>query len=232
MDEREAGPRTRGPARGRQEAERIEAAEKAERAVIEAAEITMEAEPDVEVRLAAAVPPQQTMLVSSDDLVRAFTKAIAQFGGGYPAAATAGSSAIGATLTAEQERLALDYDALRTALGRRGAASIVLYRIVGCDYDGKAYASSGSDDQPAAVVIEHGHVDTDSWIVVYGPQYEQRDGPHGEIGRAQYCPDGPTCIPNLHIGQRIHRLEVHDRHDRPVRLGRPLPHHVTRVIEP
>jgi hypothetical protein len=188
------------------------------------AEITVEVERVVEVvqESPAAAPPM--MLYPSEALVKALTQAMAALQQSQSALAAAAPDPVGTSLTTGQQRLALTYDALRTALGRPGAASIVQYRVIsyGAGYSGEFLPGEARDGQ-AGIEIRHGHVDADDWIVVYGPQDGRPDGVYGEIGRARYAPAGPTWIPRLHAHQPISRLEVHDRDGRPVRLGRPLP---------
>jgi hypothetical protein len=247
-----AGSSRRSAAASRPEAERAEAAE---RVAVEAAEVAVGAAREADETLAAAERTKKAaaeqrvvtaeakaaaaeqhvemVLNYNQELIRQFSALIGQMRNGFVGPTATGPSPVGTTLTAEQERLALNYDALRTSLGRRGAASIVLYRIVRCDAraDDENHRRHG-DDGPLGVVIEHGHIDADSWIVIYGSQDERPGGSYGEIGREPYLnerghsQDGVTCFPELPADQHIDRLEVQDRHGRPVRLGRPLPHHV------
>lgn len=118
----------------------------------------------------------------------------------------------GTYLDTQQQRLVLNYDALLTALGRLGAASIVLYRVV------------GPRENKVGIRIESGHVDDGSQIVVYGSSVGRGDGHWGELGRAIFAGyNGTTWIQTLNPDAQIDRLEVLDRNGRPVRLGRPLP---------
>lgn len=158
--------------------------------------------------------PQVAELVLGPETASMLTQMIRDMTSRLPAPAT-GPPAVGNVLTAEQERLAVDYEALRTALGRRDAAvSIVRYRVV--------VPSKPANDPTLGILIDAGHVDPGNWIVLYGaPSYA--GGPHVEIGRAEYHPDasGTTWISGLEPDQPIYRLEVlHRYHGRPVRLGR------------
>lgn len=133
----------------------------------------------------------------------------------------------GPVLTREQEQLTLTYDAFRTAVGRVGAASIVLYRAV-FERDG-VFAEEvlveenevpREDRVRVGVCIEHGHVDDGSKIVVYGSPAGQSDGIWGELGRASFSRhQSPTWIGFFPRGQHIDRLEVLDCSGRPVCLG-------------
>jgi hypothetical protein len=223
-----AGPRARSAARERHEAERAEAAEKI---ALEAAEVAVEAARETDDALATELP-RKVELVLNQQLVRQFSALVEQLREGMAGAAAAVPSPVGDRLTPEQEQLALDYDALRTALGRRGAASIVLYRIVPCDGKGGDYGErhSEEDDSQLGVEIVHGHIDKGSSIVIYGSQDGRPGGPYGEIGRAPYR-YGVTCFRELRADQHIDRLEVHDRHGHPVRLGRPLLQHQPHDLE-
>jgi hypothetical protein len=128
----------------------------------------------------------------------------------------------GSYLTMEQQQLALTYDAFRTSLGRVGAASIVLYRVVEDVED---------EEDTVGVCITSGHVDDGSQIVVYGRSARRGDGQWGELGRARFAGyDCPTLIKTSDPEAQIDRLEVLDRSGRPVRLGFQLPPEPDRVF--
>ena len=105
-------------------------------------------------------------------------------------------------LDAGQQSLVLKYDAFRTMLGRHGAASIALYRIVEGDN----------------IVVEQGLAPR-STVVVYGRLADRTDRPTVEIGRAVYH-DGRASIPGLRASV-IDRVEILDADHKPVLFGRP-----------
>lgn len=184
------------------EAERARAAEKV---AVAAAELAVEAALDTQAEREAAGLPQRVVLMPSEELrslVRSVIEGIQA--GSSPGTVSEGASRVGDTLTSAQQQLALDYDVFRTALGRRGAASIVLYRTDG-----------------DLIVIEQGAA-SGSWVVVYGRRSGQPHDPVVEIGRARYEEsESGAVIPGLGSCTHISRVEILDRHGRPVRLGRP-----------
>ena len=186
-------------------ANEAEQARVAEEVAVAAAELAVEAARDAQAGRETAGLPQQVVLMPSEEL-RSLIKSLIEGtqAGGYPGAAPEGASRVGDTLTGEQQRLALEYDVFRTALGRRGAAAIVLYRV---DRD--------------RIAIEQG-VASGSWVVVYGRRSDQPDDPAVEIGRGRYDERaGGADIPGLSSGTNVTRVEILDRHGRPVRLGLP-----------
>jgi len=210
---------TRRPSSRRAAAEagtEAERARAAEQVAVAAAELAVEAALDTQAERDAAGLPQRVVLMPSEELRSLVRSMIEGLQGGGPAGPPAdGASRVGDTLTVEQQQLTLTYDVFRTALGRRGAASIVLYRI---DRD-------GTDTD--RIVIEQG-VASGSWIVVYGRRSSQPDDPVVEIGRARYEErEQGAVIPGLGACAHITRVEVLDRHGRPVRLGRPAGPHLT-----
>jgi hypothetical protein len=138
----------------------------------------------------------------------------------------------GTFLTREQEQLVLTYDAFRTALGRVGAASIVLYRVVNCEErgaEGGAELEESDRNEAGTIYIQimQGHVDEGSSIVVYA---------HGENGT--WGKTGPYPLKKINglytaviesPPHRIERLEVLDGSGRPVRLGFQLPREPDQV---
>lgn len=186
-------------------ADETEQAREAERVAVAAAELAVGAAQEAEAEREAAGLPQRVVLMPSQEL-RSLVRSVIEGmqDAGYPGTAPEGASRVGDTLTGEQQQLALDYDVFRTALGRRGAASIVLYRING-----------------DLIVIEQG-VASGSWVVVYGSRSDQPDDPVVEIGRARYeGSERGAVISGLSAYAHITRVEILDRHGRPVRLGRP-----------
>ena len=196
----EAEQAREGADQARQEADQ---ARDAEKVAVAAAELAVEAARDAEAEREAAAFPQRVVLMPSQELRSLVASVIEGMqGAGYPGAA-GGASPVGSALTAEQEYLTLDYDVLRTALARYGAASIVFYER----------------DSEERIKIEQGVADG-SFVVVYGRRSGQPDDPSVEIGRARYQ-DGFAVIPGLRPDTHIDRVEVLDRHGRPVRLGLP-----------
>jgi hypothetical protein len=191
--------------------------------------------PTFETRLAKVVDLVEMVLETrssgvSNEQFAEFARQLAELN--KPASVTVAAPP-GPILTPVQEQLALTYDAFRTALGRVGAASIILYRAViegegVFEPDGifagevlvEGNAVLREDRLRIGVCIEHGHVDDGSQIVVYGSPAGQRDGIWGELGRATFSRhQSPTWIGLFPRGQQIDRLEVLDRSGRPVRLG-------------
>lgn len=203
-----AEEQARRPSQRRAAAEAVDEAERAreaEKVAVAAAELAVEAALETQAEREAAGLPQRVVLMPSEELrslVRSVIEGIQA--GSSPGTAAEGASRVGGTLTGAQQQLALDYDVFRTALGRRGAASIVLYRTDG-----------------DLIVIEQGAA-SGSWVVVYGRRSDQPHDPVVEIGRARYEESGSgAVIPGLSSCTHISRVEILDRHGRPVRLGRP-----------
>jgi hypothetical protein len=114
----------------------------------------------------------------------------------------------------ERDQVVLQYNALRTALGRPGAAALVLYRVV-------SRWRERSGGTQVGIEIASGAVSAGDWIVLYGGAGS--GGQTGsEIGRAEYCPDGKgtAWVPVDVADPVVSRLEVWDHKDgRPIRLG-------------
>jgi hypothetical protein len=126
-------------------------------------------------------------------------------------------------LERDRDQLVLQYDALRTALGRPGAAALVLYRVV-------SRRREHSGGTRVGIQIESGQASARNWIVLYGGTRTQA-GSVSEIGRAEYRPDGDltTWVPVDIPDPVVSRLEVWDNEDgRPIRLGRRLDDHPPR----
>ena len=177
---------------------------------------TIEAEQQAE-RLVAALS-QQLILIPGDQLQDLVTNVIKGMRDAIQPGPAAGDvTAAGSHLDRDQARLVLGYDALRTALGRRMAAALVFYRVV-------SQPQERSGQLQVGIRIAAGPVSHGDWIVIYGGARSQGKF-HGEIGRAEYHPDGegvswiPVDIPDPVVS----RLEVWDSSNRyPIRLGRSL----------
>jgi hypothetical protein len=168
-------------------------AREAELGATVAAQVAVAAAQGVEAEREAAVLTRQILLTPSQ--LRSLIEAIQAPGNGAPA---------GNALDPGQQSLALKYDALRTMLGRRGAASIALYHIVDERY----------------IVVDQ-LLGERSWVVVYGRPANDLDQPIVAIGRAPY-EDGGAYIPGLGPNVHIDRVEILDADKKPVLLGRPV----------
>ena len=162
-----------------------------------AAEMAIAAAHDAESGQEAGFP-RLMMLTPSPELRSLIESIVAGIqGAGY------GTPPTGPALSADQQSLALKYDAFRTMLGRHGAASIALYRIVDEDY------------------IEFDQLLGErSSVVVYGRPADDLGQPIVAIGRAP-CEDGRAHIPNLRDNVHIDRVEILDADKQPVLFGRP-----------
>jgi hypothetical protein len=105
-------------------------------------------------------------------------------------------------LDAGQQSLVLKYDVFRTMLGRHGAASIALYRVVDGEY----------------IEVKQ-RLAARSTVVAYGRPAGDLDQPTVEIGRAFYQ-DGRAAIPGLRASV-IDRVEILDADHKPALFGRP-----------
>jgi hypothetical protein len=192
-----------------------EEAEEAEGIAVAAAAAAVDAAREAEAGAIAAGRPQQVLLMPSQELrnlVRTMIEGMrggTGNGGGGPSngdggPSNGGASRVGENLTFEQQQLTLNYDAFCTLVARRGAASVVLYRI---DFDKES------------IVIDQQVADGDT-VVVYGRPADHLDQPMVELGRARYHAGG-ILIRALGSHPHVDRVEVLDRHGRPVRLGGP-----------
>jgi hypothetical protein len=170
-------------------------ARQAERGATIAAEMAVAAVQEVEAEREAAVLTQQMLLTPTQlrSLIAGLVEAIQ--------APSIGAPPVGNALDAEQQSLALRYDAYCTMVARHGAASIALYQLDG-DY----------------IKVEQ-RLGEGSSVIVYGRPTISPDQPVAAIGRAP-LKDGSAFISGLRA-IHIDRVEILDANGRPVLLGLP-----------
>jgi hypothetical protein len=108
-------------------------------------------------------------------------------------------------LTADQQRLALTYNAFRTLLGRTGAAAII------------SATRGGPDDDAGDVLTLRGPIPpTSITVVAYGSDGKEigRDPEHRRHGEIRYA-----TIPGLKDEMTISRIEILDENRQPILLG-------------